>query len=85
MNLKRYLESKGLTQDQAASELGVSKAYVSGVVTGNMPASLRLALEIEHWSKGEVPAESVCKPEDRYLLRRSRVAPVAETHAGAAA
>lgn len=60
MELVSYRKKLGLSQEACARALGVtSKGYISDIETGAKKASLRLALRIEQWSKGEVPASSV--------------------------
>jgi transcriptional regulator with XRE-family HTH domain len=53
----------GLTQAQTAVALGLSASsvgWISEIESGRRQASIRLALKIERWSAGEVPASSVC-------------------------
>ena len=60
MDLRTYRKSLGLSQEQCARELGVrSKSYICGIETTRRDASLRLALKIEQWSGGKVPASAV--------------------------
>jgi DNA-binding XRE family transcriptional regulator len=63
MKLSDYRESRGLTQPEMAEALGLSaksKGLICQIETGAKPASLKLALKIEHWSGGQVPAGSLC-------------------------
>lgn len=61
MDFASYRKSLGLSQEECAHALGVrSKGYISDVENGARVASLRLALKIEQWSGGRVPAASVC-------------------------
>ena len=73
MSIKAFRESRGLSQEQAASELGLrSKGYFSRIESGSTPCPLRLALQIEDWSAGKVPAETLLDEADRQLLRSNR-------------
>ena len=85
MQLAMERERRRLSQEQLAAELGKSKSYVSmletGGANGGVYAPLRLALQIELWSAGAVPAESLLSPEDAQLLRDAQAvtrAPAAE-------
>lgn len=70
MDLESFRKSRGLTQEQLASELGlVSKGYVSRIETGDVRAPIKLALQIERWSGGEVRAVELLSPEDAGLLQ----------------
>lgn len=76
MSLALTRKSRELTLEQMAAELGLrSKGYLSRLETGGAAggayAPLRLALQIERWSAGEVPAESLLSPEDAQLLREA--------------
>jgi transcriptional regulator with XRE-family HTH domain len=61
--LEVYRKRLGLTQAQTAVALGLSassSSWISEIESGRRQASIRLALKIERWSAGEVPASSVC-------------------------
>lgn len=63
MKLSEYRESRGLTQPAMAEALGLSaksKGLICQIEKGVKPASLKLALRIESWSDGKVPAASLC-------------------------
>lgn len=63
MTLTVFRESLGLTLEQCAVQLGLSKSsksWISDIENNVRPASARLALRIERWSGGVVPAASVC-------------------------
>jgi DNA-binding XRE family transcriptional regulator len=69
-NLTAVRESKGLSLTQAASELGLkSRSSLHDIESGRQKCSLRLALRIEAWSGGGVPAEELC-PEAAGLIRQ---------------
>jgi transcriptional regulator with XRE-family HTH domain len=62
MDLATYRKSRGLTQEQCATELGLrpsSKGWISEIESGERDASLRLALTIEKWSGGKVKAATL--------------------------
>lgn len=60
MDLKTYREGRGLSQEACAAELGLrSKSYICEIETGAKPASLKLALKIERWSEGQIPAATL--------------------------
>jgi transcriptional regulator with XRE-family HTH domain len=61
MKLESFRKQRGLTQQQAAQELGLaSKGYFSRLESGKDPMPLRLALRIERWSEGAVRAAEIC-------------------------
>lgn len=63
MDLATYRKRRGLSQEQCATELGLSpssKGWISEIESGARPASLRLALKIQNWSSGEVLAAALC-------------------------
>jgi transcriptional regulator with XRE-family HTH domain len=86
--LESYRRSLGLTLEDVARELGrSSKGHISPLENGAR-ASIRLALQIERWSRGEVPAIDLVADEDRQLLRDAldrAGRPAAPTLEGAAA
>lgn len=64
MALTDHRKALGLTLAQTAAELGLSEksvGWLSDIENGKRDASLRLALRIEAWSAGKVPAWSVSK------------------------
>ena len=68
-----YRKHKGLTLEEVATQLGLrSKGHVSDIESGAQSPSLRLALQIEAWSGGEVSAASLLSPEDADLLAHHR-------------
>lgn len=63
MDFATHRASLGLSLEQCAVALGLSpssKGWLSEIENGKRPASLRLALRIERWSDGKVPAGSLC-------------------------
>jgi transcriptional regulator with XRE-family HTH domain len=69
MDLRAYRKSRRLTQGACAEQLGLkSKSYVSGLETGAVKAPIDLALRIQGWSGGQVPARELVPPEKRHLL-----------------
>ena len=63
MDLATHRNALGLSLEECAVALGLSptsKGWLSEIENGRRPASLRLALKIEAWSKGKVSAASVC-------------------------
>jgi transcriptional regulator with XRE-family HTH domain len=68
--LLTFRKSRGLSQDAAGNELGLSKSYLSKLENGIEVASLRLGLQIERWSGGVLRAEWLVSAEDRELLDR---------------
>jgi transcriptional regulator with XRE-family HTH domain len=57
----RYLKKNNISAADAASELGVTRSYVQALMTGAMTPGLKLAIEILHWSRETVSAESWVK------------------------
>lgn len=91
MTLTAIRTERGLTLAQLAVELGLSASsagWISEIENGKKDASLRLALRIERWSGGRVPAQSVCAELRREHEQASPsdapvMAPAAELGAGA--
>jgi hypothetical protein len=57
----KYLKRERISAADAARELGVTRSYVSALVSGAMTPGLKLAVEIWRWSKESVPVESWVK------------------------
>jgi transcriptional regulator with XRE-family HTH domain len=57
----RYLKKQKISALDAAEALGVTKSYVNLLISGAMTPGLKLAIEIQHWTKGTVPADSWVK------------------------
>ena len=57
----RYLRDKKISTADAASELGITKSYVSALASGAMTPGLKLAIEIMRWSREDVAVESWTK------------------------
>jgi len=85
MSLLRYRKSRGLSQARASAELGLaSTGYFSRLESGRAPMPLKLALRIEQWSDGQVPATELLHGEELELLQaalRRRRPPAAEPRA----
>lgn len=63
MDLATHRTARGLSLEECAVALGLSptsKSWLSEIENGKRAASLRLALRIEAWSGGQVPAHTVC-------------------------
>ncbi len=56
--LYQYRINAGLTQYQAADEIGISQASYSRIEGGKVRPSLEMALRLENWSKGAVQMKS---------------------------
>lgn len=69
MSISAYRETRGLTQEEAAIELGLkSKGYFSVLEQGLEPTPIRVALRMQIWSKGQVQAADIVSADDRELL-----------------
>ena len=63
MTLAQHRKSLGLSLEALAIRLDLapsSKSWLSEIENGRRDAALRLALKIERWSDGAVPAASIC-------------------------
>ncbi|MCC7385966.1 MAG: hypothetical protein IT384_29220 [Deltaproteobacteria bacterium] len=73
----KWLDKNGVDRDQAAKKLKVARQHIDALCRGDRAAGLELALWIEAWTEGEVPARywlSV-KPPSRageFKMSRSR-------------
>ena len=75
MELESFRKSRGLSQAELARELGLrSKGYISDIEGRRQRCSLRLALRIQQWSEGAVPAASL-NTDAADLLPRPSEAP----------
>ncbi|WP_409514755.1 helix-turn-helix domain-containing protein [Brevundimonas sp.] len=75
MDLATHRNTLGLSLEECAVALGLSptsKGWLSEIENGRRSASLRLALRIETWSKGKVPAASVCPEIEAIRPARKR-------------
>jgi len=71
--LTEYRNQRGISQQQLADALGIrSKGHISNIESGFEPAGMRLALQIEAWSDGAVPADSLLSEDDAKLLANHR-------------
>jgi transcriptional regulator with XRE-family HTH domain len=71
MTFAEYRESRGLTLERCALAIGLtetSKGYLSRLETGAVAWPIRLALEVEVWSAGQVLATELLTGADRALL-----------------
>ncbi len=71
MDLREYRESEGWTLAQLAERLGLqasSKAMISRLERGEERWPIRLALEVEVLSRGQVRALDLVGSADRLLL-----------------
>jgi len=58
----KYLEGAGLSYEEAADALGITRSYVGMLARGDVTPALELAFKIADWARarggGEVPADS---------------------------
>ena len=60
MKLSTLRTELGLSQEELAAALGLkSKSIICEIERGSRPASLLVALKIEKWSEGKIPAASL--------------------------
>lgn len=64
MRLGKYRALRGLTQQEVADAIGLSKSRVSEIEAGS-GCSLNTALKIEAWSKGAVRAVDLAAQPSR--------------------
>jgi transcriptional regulator with XRE-family HTH domain len=70
MDLESFRLARRCTLEEAAAQLGLrSKGYLSSLEKGRVPWPIRLALEVEIWSGGEVRALELLAEKDAKLLR----------------
>lgn len=68
MTLKEYLKEQDLSAAQAAKALNISRQHMTSIISGSS-CGKRLAKEIELFTNGVVPRESILYP-DEYASRR---------------
>ena len=56
--LKKYIEKTNINQSDFAASIGVSRGYVSLLISGQKSPSLELAVKIERETCGYVQAKS---------------------------
>jgi len=56
---QKFLEFRKINQSQAARELGCSRQHISALIKGRGVASKPLAVKIENWSDGFIPASKL--------------------------
>lgn len=61
--LAKWLEKNSKTQDELAEAIGVTQPYVSRLVSGERGPGLAVALAIEKFTRGAVPAVSWDEPD----------------------
>lgn len=60
--LAKWLERKGITQDELAAGIACTQSYVSRLVSGERSPGRTVANAIEKFTGGEVTAESWDEP-----------------------
>jgi transcriptional regulator with XRE-family HTH domain len=63
-NLSSYLKRDCIKQCDFAIRIGVSRSYLSLILSGKRGVDLDLAFKIERETNGEVPAKSFASIED---------------------
>lgn len=51
-NLKKYIKTLPLSQQEIADEIGIARIYFNGILNGKVVPGKFVALEIEKWSGG---------------------------------
>lgn len=70
MDLRAFRELRGLSLQQVCDSIGLaSKGHLSDLETGATPWPIKLALEVEVWSRGAVAAVELVNASDALLLR----------------
>ena len=59
MNIRDYLVDNGITQQDCADTIGVSRAHLSLVITGQRKAGRRIAAKIEQFTDGAIKADDI--------------------------
>lgn len=59
--LRAFREAKGMSLDDVAKALGVAKATVSRIETGNQGIANGLLLRIADWSKGQISVDDLLR------------------------
>ncbi|WP_337186719.1 helix-turn-helix transcriptional regulator [Phenylobacterium sp.] len=73
MDLATYRKHRRLSQRECARELGLtSKSYISQLETGKVRFPVKLALRIQHWSGGAVPAVEICPDVREFIAAEVR-------------
>lgn len=61
--LAKFISESGKNRSAWAVMLGISRSYLSEILSGNRRPSLELAVSIERKTNGAVPASSWIEPE----------------------
>jgi DNA-binding transcriptional regulator YdaS (Cro superfamily) len=72
MKLREYLDTYGLKHVNFANKLGISRAVLSNIITGTTIPSLKLALEIEEATNGEVSCEELANFESKKIGKKKQ-------------
>jgi plasmid maintenance system antidote protein VapI len=56
--MKQYLKGNRIYQTNFARQLGVTQPYLSQIISGRKPVSLKMAVRISKLTHGEVPVKS---------------------------
>jgi len=56
--LQKHLSDSGLAKSDFAKSIGISRGYLSDLMSGRRRPTLELAFQIQAETKGDVPAES---------------------------
>jgi len=64
MKLESWIQEQGLLKTFVAKEIGVSRVYMSNIITGLHIPSRTIAIKIEEYTKGKVTKEEIMFPKD---------------------
>jgi len=64
MKLDDWIQEKGLLKTFFAKEIGISRVYMSNIITGAYIPSRAIAIKIDKYTKGEVTKEEILFPQD---------------------
>lgn len=65
MRLGAYLRERSMTQREFAERIGVSRSYLSMLISGSKIPSLKIATKIEKETGGEVTATAMLDQAER--------------------
>jgi hypothetical protein len=57
ISLHQYIEFKGVTQQQAADEIGISRPYLNMILAGRRPVGRQAWLKLIKWGGGKIDLE----------------------------
>ncbi len=68
MNLKAWIYANDLTIEKFSENLGISRVYLSRIISGNLVPSKKLANEIQMATNGKIKAKTLLSNKNSKII-----------------